>query len=165
MRPGRPIPFLLQEGGPDHELTGIAGVTQPLIEESNPIADIFGEVHERFGVLVRLEHLAGLVHILVIESEDVQPVVLQLPEKHAQHVGFQIVIRIDELDIRTGSGGDAGIPGAAEAAVPLMDDADIAVLRCKGVAKCAGAIGGTVIDQDNLVILPGQILFRNASTL
>ena len=43
-----------------------------------------------------------------------------------------------------------------------MDDADVAVLRRKGVAKRAGAIGGTVIDQDDFVILLRQILSQQA---
>ena len=85
-----------------------------------------------------------------------------LPDERSQHVRAEEIVRIDEQDIGSGSDRDAGIPGAAEAAVPLMDDADVPVFRREGVAKRAGAIGGAVVDEDNLVILLRQILGQQA---
>ena len=66
------------------------------------------------------------------------------------HVRLDPIIGIDEANELAGGDFQAGVAGPREAAVRLMDDGYPRIPFLPAVADGGGAVGGTVIDENDL---------------
>ena len=71
---------------------------------------------------------------------------------------LQIIIAVHKGDIFSPGPVQPGVPGAAQAAVFLVDNGDPGVYLGIAVADAAGTVGGAVVHQKNL---PDRLLGQN----
>ena len=94
-------------------------------------------------------------HLPTTEA-DVRLMDLQQGVQPLVHLRMDGVIRIDEPDIITGHVVQAGIPCPTLSAIlRTVDDLEAGILFRKPVAQQATAVGGAVVDQDDLQLLVG----------
>ena len=88
---------------------------------------------------------------LVISATGCFRVIFKTYIQHAfNHLRFNPVIGIDEADELACGDFQAGVAGPREAAVRLMDDGYPRIPFLPAVADGGGAVGGAVIDENDL---------------
>ena len=110
-----------------------------------------------------LQHggLTASLHV-GLELVDVAHVATHLAVEGGEHVGVgELVVGVNEEDELRLRPVDAGIAGAAHAAVGLVEGADAGVLPREVIAQRAATVGRTVVHKDQLKI--GECLGENAA--
>ena len=102
------------------------------------------------GVNLFAQGLATFAEHLVAEDEQIRAGIRHGLLHQAERAGDQQIVRIGEVNIRAGGLGEAAVAGGAGALVLLMDGADACVAGGQTVADLAAAVGGAVVDEDDL---------------
>jgi hypothetical protein len=79
--------------------------------------------------------------------------VREIEEVVVQGAVAQSVVGIKEGDDIAGGMVQPGVAGSAETAVGLMDDGDERLVGCPCIAYVTAAIGGAIIDEDDLEVI------------
>lgn len=92
-------------------------------------------------------------NIIVTAEADVGVGLGQPPGKQLQHPGVKIVVWVCERGKVSMRMGKAGVPRGTEPSIFLMDDPDTGILPGVGVALLGRAIGGTVVNEQDVKVL------------